>query len=670
MIEIDGTTRDKLRSTFTRSGILMLAVLLAAAVVSFLISLQAAKPIRAAFMVAEHSAYQAMRAQNISHMIGNLTVPFKLRKFTDLRNDLASELEALVVGNYNLFAGNAEIGLPKATPEAAQMFFVGGSVGLNNQIPDLEARIHKEFLGDLRSIDPQNASTVIWHIRETLNPQLQALVGYHSDQAQRQLNFFVFYQVVALAILLVCGFSVWLFGHNRLSTLVQRTLTPDPDYAKDPTTKNFNMASALPNTAFLRDVMMDEAMALKGTERVAVILHLRFVRMGDLKYGDDKFLKRAIQRDIFHKLQSLVRPGDFVSQASGTVFVLSLGGLQRPEDAAPSIRAILAAFAHRYAYTDRSADIVPSIGVAIMTGADRTPDKAMNAAAKIQTIAAEVGILPVLVANRALPTNKKVANVVSSGLEAALENGSLAPVFLAIHNANLGHADRVQAMLRWTHPKMGAVESVFLDGMISASDLVQPASERLISETVATLKSWDDAGLQMAAVSFRLDKAAFCNPKTLETLRWALDTHNIQPTRILVEIDDFILDTPEVADPLGAFVDFGVGIAARDHGSEDFDLAQRKKRGIDGLILQRLSVANIDSDPARRRLTGAKIRNAGKFGSTVIVEDVVTDREYRTLREFGTSLHQGPLFAAPLTAQQVLDRWASIEAAPPIRGHS
>ena len=652
MVEIDDKTRNALNRRFLTGGIVMLVLLLGAAVTSFLISLHAVKPIRAAYLAAEVSAVQTMRAQNIATQLGQLTAPTKLKSFFDLRNDLAADLNLLITDNMNLVAGSEEMGLLPAGDAAP--FFTDAGQGLNDQIADLSARIEAGFLKDLKSADPDEAAELVRVIRYDLNPQLRALLHFHSDIATRRINMMTFYQVIALAVLVISTLLAWALIHMRLAGVVKATLTPVVEDANDPATRTYAMGSGLPNMTFLRERLMDEVMTLKDTENIAVVAHLRFPGLDDLAPLDDRKARRAVQRDLFLALNSLLRPGDTVAHLTDNSFAISLGNIGDIAEAEPTLRAIIAHFAEPVRFADRSSNLRLSMGVGSLTKSDRMPEKALNNAAKVQAAAQKNGVGPVLMEHRALPLNAKLPEFLSTGLQKALEDETVTPVFVPVHDSAAGRARHIQAGGQWMHPKLGQVSSIYFDTIVSSCNLDLPVIEALLGSIAAAKAQWNAANIGIAQVSMRLSRTALIDPQTIETLRWALDSAELPPDQIAIEIDDFLLADSQCDEPIAALAAHGTPIFARDHCCEDFDLSMRKKRGVGGLILQRAGIANIDSSAARRRLTAAKITNAGKFDTRVIVEDVTTPAELAILRNIGVTQFQGPLIARPMSDGDIL----------------
>ena len=242
---------------------------------------------------------------------------------------------------------------------------------------------------------------------------------------------------------------------------------------------------------------------------------------------------------------------------------------------------------------------------------------------------------------------------VADELERALRDDELRIVHQPVVNAESGHVSGMEALCRWTSPKIGdVVPSVFIaaaekHGLIR--DLGVWVLHRAMVEAEAIRRN---VGPLLLAVNI--------SPYQLRDGRFVLDALDAmaaaehRPEDLMLEITESasLKDAVDLEPDLEALRSTGVKIALDDFGTGSSNLSLLKQIEVDAIKLDRSFVAGVVDDEVDQQLVTWLIDLAHALELTVIGEGVETDAQRDSLRDRQCDELQGHLFSPAVPAEQ------------------
>jgi EAL domain-containing protein (putative c-di-GMP-specific phosphodiesterase class I) len=208
----------------------------------------------------------------------------------------------------------------------------------------------------------------------------------------------------------------------------------------------------------------------------------------------------------------------------------------------------------------------------------------------------------------------------------------------------------VEALLRWDHPKLGAINPASFMGEVEASDMLGPVTEFVMRTAVAEMAQ------QAAAVPLRI--AVNVAPRDLDRRGFldqveAITAELPAGVCLVLELTERFLLSKSVhtAATFSALKAKGVKFAIDDFGTEHSNLDLLGRFAFDFVKIDRQFVSDVDKGGAE--LIRGIVTVARHYGLEVIAEGVETESQHAALPMVGVPFAQGYLYQRPVRAKQL-----------------
>jgi diguanylate cyclase (GGDEF)-like protein/PAS domain S-box-containing protein len=260
-------------------------------------------------------------------------------------------------------------------------------------------------------------------------------------------------------------------------------------------------------------------------------------------------------------------------------------------------------------------------------------------------------------------------------LRAALEHGALELHYQPQVNLQSGRAESVEALLRWEHPKYGAVSPLEVIPLAEASDLLRPLTDWTITAALTQARQWELAG-QRTRIAINLSAHMLHDLSLPERLAQELAKHEVLPDVLEVEITEsaMMLDVTRALTIVRSIHDLGVHVSVDDYGTGFSSLRYLRDLSIDTLKLDRSFVSDLETNADSRIIVESTVALAQALQLSTVAEGVSTAWQADFLRSRGCGFAQGYHYAKALPASECA-QWmrshnASVDAGIPQPEHA
>ena len=238
--------------------------------------------------------------------------------------------------------------------------------------------------------------------------------------------------------------------------------------------------------------------------------------------------------------------------------------------------------------------------------------------------------------------------------EKALASQKLRIVYQPKVSLRDGRLTRVEALVRWDDPEMGAVSPSRFVPLAERHGLIDPLTEWGLRTTLLQWRTWREQGLEtrlafnISAIS--LERLDF--PDLVERLCRAI---GVPTDRLVLELTEGATQKlVKLMDTLTRFRIKGMGLAIDDFGTGYSSLLQLRQLPFTEVKIDRCFVADLPSAHDSRLIVRTIAELAHGLGLVATAEGVETIEQLRCVRELGCDVVQGYLVSPPLEADELI----------------
>jgi diguanylate cyclase (GGDEF)-like protein len=424
--------------------------------------------------------------------------------------------------------------------------------------------------------------------------------------------------------------------------------------------------TGLPNRAVFADHLARSVdRAVEQTEPLAVLC----IDLDGFKAVNDVYGHPAgdeLLIEVAHRLRSVTRGDELVARIGGDEFAVVQQGGSQPGHAGLLSERIITALRAPFAVAGQNPRISASIGVAIF------PADAANASDLIKN--ADLALYRAKAEGRGLTRFYEAAmdealrqrRQLEADLRIAVGNGDLELHYQPLAELDSGTIIGFEALLRWDHPRHGAISPEMFIRLAEESGLIIKLGEWVLDEACSEAARWTPA----LKLSVNLSPLQFMQDDLVGAIERVLTRTGLDPARLELEVTEGLL----IKDAAGALAilqrlkGLGVQISMDDFGTGYSSLSYFRMFPFDKVKIDRSFVSDIVANPQALAIIRSVIGLGHGLGVPVVAEGVETHEQLEALRAEGCDQVQGYLISRPNPIghfeRVVMDR-ADTDAAKP-----
>ncbi len=421
-------------------------------------------------------------------------------------------------------------------------------------------------------------------------------------------------------------------------------------------------------TGLANQRLLDErlAHATQLNHRLDVPLSVLSIRVDDFKIVNDTLgyaASDALLRSVGARIQASVRVGDTVARLGGDEFVVVVE--DRPEVATQVSDRIAKAFDSALDIADNRVYVHLSIGVASAPTHTETPTAAadlLGQAESARARAEQTSATDVQTFTPEKDAHLGRRQTFRAGIERlqllwdlrrAIDDRLLTLVYQPQFGMASGAICGAEALLRWEHSTLGALEPSEFLPLVREHGLTDAVTDVVLSRAIADAAGWHEIGVDIP-VAVNLWARSLGEDTLPDRILTVLDVHGLSPSLLTVEITEELMvadfDTGRAV--LNRLREAGIRVSIDDFGSGYSTLTYLRELPIDEVKLDRQLIAPILYDRRAAMIARSVIELAAEFGIASVAEGVENDDTARWLRQIRLRCRAGQLLLRPVAGRR------------------
>lgn len=549
---------------------------------------------------------------------------------------------------------NAHAGETLALAEAAAHLgtwhhdYVTGSYGWSDQLYEICARTDRET--------PPTPGLLLGYVHEHDRLALEAAIEFARDERR---PFAVDTRLVGDD-----GIERWVQHRGHFAYSGRRTIralgtVQDVTQRKRAEERlayrvNYDELTGLPNRKLLADRLQQAVLQANHSGSTVAVLYVDLDRFKSINDTLGHEVGNAFLRVVTPRLIEAVRETDTVARSGGDEFIAVLSGLTSIGEAARIAERVVESFARPVTVGDRELYSSASVGIAVFPDDGETPGDLIRSAEAALYRAKERGYGSF----RFYSTVTHGRAVDRLELEHALRRGFERDEF-ALHYQPLvdrsGRLVAVEALLRWSDPKLGAVGPDEFVPLCEEIGLIVPLGRWVIRTALEQLAAWNALGGDRLRMALNISGRQVLDPTLASFLRDVVLETGVGFEQVELEMTESVVmgDIAGARSVIAELRALGASVSLDDFGTGYSSLSYLKHFDVDALKIDRTFVRDLPHDRGDAAIVTAVVALGHAMGLRVVAEGVETAEQMAMVTRLGCDEMQGFHFSRPLPPEKL-----------------
>ena len=464
---------------------------------------------------------------------------------------------------------------------------------------------------------------------------------------------------LTIAILAVVLIVSWL--DQRMEAQLLRLRNTDLSSSLDDAYAELTQAALrdpltrLPNRRLLQQrIEQSLAEAEQRGSRFAVM----FMDLDGFKQVNDAYGHQtgdALLVAVADRTRKLLRPADMLARLGGDEFVLVVP-IDNDEDVATLASRILQTVGREPLLPRHDLPVTASVGIAICPDHAASERQLMAFADAAMYQAKEAGRNAYVLFAEWMNDSAEQQFQLLADLRRAIGTEQLFLHYQPKTRVAGQSVSGAEALIRWRHPQQGLIPPDRFIRLAERSGVINEIGRWALDEACRQLRVWHDAGHDGWTVSVNLSPIQFASPNLLREVREALQTHRIEPRRLILEITEntVMRDTEASLTLLLAMAALGVGISIDDFGTGYSSLLYLKRLPATEIKIDHAFVRDLENSSEDVVIVSAIVALGHALDMDIVAEGVETAGQRAYLERLGCDYLQGYLLGRPVDPERFM----------------
>jgi diguanylate cyclase (GGDEF)-like protein len=454
--------------------------------------------------------------------------------------------------------------------------------------------------------------------------------------------------LVALGVLAV-GF----LAHMMISRLKRASGELETREARAQHEAKHDQLSGLPNRRHFVEHLqesLDGLLQHRNGARIAVA-YVDVDRFKDVNDTLGHQAGDALIVSVASRLQGVLQPGDFIARFGGDEFAVMrrAAGEREGGELATLLRA---AFEESFDVHGQNVRMTASIGLCMAPEHGLSPAELMRNADIALYQGKNQGRDRAMMFCAEMAAELEGRREIEVDLGVAIENGDLAVHYQPVISCKTGEVTGVEALLRWNHPVRGQISPGVFVPVAEETGLMPALGAFVLERAFEDSKRWPNI-----QIAINLSPVQFRHVELIELLQYLLLTHNVDPSRFVLEVTEGVLleASDRNRETIDAIRALGFRVALDDFGTGYSSLSYLSEFRFDKIKIDRGFVTGIQERKRALTIIQSVVTLGRGLGMDIVAEGVENEAEATVMRLVGVTELQGFFFSPARPAEQIQD---------------
>jgi len=413
----------------------------------------------------------------------------------------------------------------------------------------------------------------------------------------------------------------------------------------------YDTLTGLPNRLMINETLaraMQEAAGWNGRCAFMMIDLDRFKAVNDTLGHPigDRLLSRVSER-----LAQLMNAETTCGRLGGDEFAVVVRGVTDTAAVERLAHRIIETLSRPYEVDQHTLHVGASVGLAIGPRDGRTAEMLIRSADLALYKAKDAGRGVYHAYEPALHSQAEERRVLEMALREAVANGEMHLAYQPVVDARSGSLRGFEALLRWTHPKLGSIPPSKFIPLAEEARLIAPIGEWVMRTACEEAARWP--GQLRIAVNVSPDQ--LLTPNFLSVVTSSLAQSGLPPERLELEVTEsvFMHEGSGATKVLERVLDLGVRLSLDDFGTGYSSLGYLSRTRFSSIKIDRSFVtAASRGEREAVAIIRAVVALAVSLDMATTAEGVESESEHRMVQDLGCTKVQGYYFGRPLPVEE------------------
>jgi diguanylate cyclase (GGDEF)-like protein/PAS domain S-box-containing protein len=411
-----------------------------------------------------------------------------------------------------------------------------------------------------------------------------------------------------------------------------------------------------------------------GTKVAVFMIDLdHFKRLNDSlgHAAGDQLLIEAARR-----LSRAVRSTDVVARVGGDEFVVVMPDITSIEDVEQCAASLVAKLTPEISIEGHQVQITASVGVCIYPEFASDAKHLLKRADSAMYAAKENGRNQYQIFSESMLKETAERLTMEHALRHALANQELRLHYQPQISLTTGAVIGMEALLRWTHPRLGSISPTQFIPLAEETGLIVPIGEWVFMTACREGKAIQDELGKELTVSVNLSPRQFQQKNLVEMVERSLAMSELPAERLQIEITEnmLMINSGDNLDKLQKMRELGVRISIDDFGTGFCSFSYLLQYQVDRLKIDQSFVKKAGTDANAAAVVRTIIAMSHGLNIKVVAEGVETEEEMRFLLRRKCDEAQGNFVGKPVPPEEFCEvvrkfgQLVSVRSTEPVSG--
>ena len=413
----------------------------------------------------------------------------------------------------------------------------------------------------------------------------------------------------------------------------------------------YDPLTGLPNRTLFRDRLLELILTsrLENASFALIIMDIdQFKEVNNTlgHHNGDLLLK-----EIGERLRDTIQEAHTIARLEGNKFALLLSDTAA-EGAAQGADKIIRRLEEPFSLEGLSFELSAGIGVAIFPGHGEDADTLLRLADMMIHVARLRGDNYVIYSSQYDQYSPSRLALMGE-LRHGIESDQLFLLYQPKIDLKTGQAIGAEALVRWKHPKLGALTPDQFIAPAERAGLIKQLTLWVLKEALKESRRWDQAGVEIST-AVNLSVRNLQSPQLLDQIKGLLSTWGVAPSRLRLEITESILmaDPTHAMKVLTQLTSLGIRFSIDDFGTGYSSLGYLQRLPVDEIKIDKSFVMGMTTDKNKTIIVHSVIDLSHNLGLKVVAEGVESKEVMDRLVSFGCDAAQGYFISKPITGTE------------------